>query len=318
MTARSAQLLALLVVLAAPVVTSAQARVTPTARQIELNNVGLDAQEAGNHALAAEKFREALDAGELNLIYLNLGRALQKSGDCIGADKAYRAALSAPEIDQPAPAVIESTIADFRSEMSRECPGALVVTCDSDTVTVKISGHDWECNRPLSVAPGLVAVIATKGGETEARSVRVAALEGNSVDIRFGDSVVAAAPTATAPRGPSNSRDTAAITLFGAGGALMFTGVVFTFLTFQANDDIVDLAANAGEEGIDSIQATDAVARSRNYELGQFLSYGTGLALLGTAFTLYYWDGISETMFGATIQPAVTPDGAHVVIGFDY
>ncbi len=300
---------------------SAQDRVSPTPRQIELNNLGLDAQEAGNHALAAEKFREALDEGELNLIYLNLGRALQKSGDCLGADDAYRDALSAPKIDEPSPAVVERTIQDFRTEMNRECPGAVLVTCERDTVELKIAGRLWECNRPLSVAPGVVAVVARKGEQLESRSLRVVSLEGSTLDIAFdGDEVPAGAgevPGAVA--GATNDRRAAAIGLFGAGGALMFTGVVFTTLTFQANNDIVDLAAKAGDDGVDSIQATDAVGRSRNYELGQFMAYGTGLTLLATAFALYYWEDIERTMFGdARVGAAIVPDGAHVTIGVDF
>lgn len=312
--------LAALAVLLMALPCSAQRRVAATPKQIELNNLGLDAQDAGNHALAAEKFREALDLAELNLIYLNLGRALQKSGDCLGADDAYRAALTAPKIDQPSPAVIERTISGFRAEMNQECNGAVVVQCDKDNVGLEIAGRTWECNRPISMAPGVVEVAASYDGKTERRKIRVVSMEGSSVAIDFGTTTQTATtttPSVTAVPA-ANPRESAAIGLFGAGGALIFSGVVFTFLTVQANSDIVDLAASGDDDGIDSIQATDAVGRSRNYELAQFLSYGTGLACLATAFTLYYWDGISDTFALGPVRPAITPDGAHVILGFDY
>lgn len=296
----------------------AGAQTVPSARQIELNNQGLDAQDDGNHGLAAQRFREALAEGELNLIYLNLGRALQKSGDCMGADDAYRAALTAPQIEEPAPALIERTIQDFRTEMNRECPGAVVVLCDADRVEVEVGGREWTCNKPLSVIPGTVKVTAGTNGKLQSRDLRVVALEGSSWTVE-GD--VPTPPSAAENRDVDapNARASAAIGLFGAGGALMFTGVVFTVLTVQANDDIVSLAADGDEDGIDSIQATEAVARSRNYEVAQFLSYTTGLVCLATAFTLYYWEGISESLgWMGSVTPEVTPGGARLHVGFTW
>ena len=80
---------------------NAQDSATASKAQRKLIEQGLKAHAAEDYASAIAHFRGANEGGELNIIWLNLGRALQKSGDCAGAKDAFARALTAPAVPRP-------------------------------------------------------------------------------------------------------------------------------------------------------------------------------------------------------------------------
>lgn len=101
----------------------------PSEAQLELNQQGVEAIIAGEFDRAARLFQASLDLGELNITYVNKGRAHQKGGQCKQAEQAYIAALAAPRVAAPTHQQIEQAIANYRNEMASSCPGVLEVVC---------------------------------------------------------------------------------------------------------------------------------------------------------------------------------------------
>lgn len=99
----------------------AQATVEPSNAQLELNNRAVKAIVAKDYPKAVRLFRSSLDLGELNITYVNMGRAYQYMGNCKDAEKAFDKALSAPAVAQPSADKIAAVIAKYRKELKESC-----------------------------------------------------------------------------------------------------------------------------------------------------------------------------------------------------
>src|SRR5262245_40352957 len=98
----------------------------PTEAQSELYHRAHAAFEAGDYATATSLLRSALELGELNILYLSLGRALYRDHRCREADDAYLKALKAPAVSEPAPSDVAAKVETYRADLSKSCPGTLV------------------------------------------------------------------------------------------------------------------------------------------------------------------------------------------------
>lgn len=95
--------------------------VEPSAAQLELNDQGVEAIINRNFAQASRLFQASLDLGELNITYVNLGRAFQYLNECEKAEQAYARALTAPAIPEPTPAEIAEVVERYREELKHNC-----------------------------------------------------------------------------------------------------------------------------------------------------------------------------------------------------
>lgn len=107
----------------------AQPTVEPSSAQLELNNRGVQAIVAKQYGTAVRLFRSSTDLGELNITYVNMGRAYQYMGECENAEDAYAKALNAPAVASPSPDKIAAVIKRYRAELKESC-----VPVDSSTV----------------------------------------------------------------------------------------------------------------------------------------------------------------------------------------
>jgi tetratricopeptide (TPR) repeat protein len=89
--------------------------------QIELNDEALEAISDGNHARAASLLEESIHLGELNVTYLNLGRAYQLLGRCEAAQRALDKAEDAPQVASPAPELVDKKIDEYRADVDATC-----------------------------------------------------------------------------------------------------------------------------------------------------------------------------------------------------
>lgn len=94
----------------------------PSKQQLSLNDDAVRAIIKQDYAGAVALLEEARSLGELNVTYLNLGRAYQKLGQCQKARQALDQALEAPPVRQPPPAFVKKKVAQFRTELDEECP----------------------------------------------------------------------------------------------------------------------------------------------------------------------------------------------------
>lgn len=98
--------------------------VEPSAAQLELNDQGVEAIINRDFAQATRLFQASLDLGELNITYVNLGRAYQYMSECEKSEQAYMRALEAPAIPEPTPDEIAEVVERYRAELKRDCKPA--------------------------------------------------------------------------------------------------------------------------------------------------------------------------------------------------
>ncbi len=89
--------------------------------QQKLNEQGVRAIIKKDYALAIALLEESSDIGELNVTYLNLGRAYQKMGDCKMARETFAKVETAPKVANPSPKLIAKKLQEYRDELAKSC-----------------------------------------------------------------------------------------------------------------------------------------------------------------------------------------------------
>lgn len=267
----------------------------PEEVQRRLNQEGLEALESGEPERAAALFREALDVGELDLLYLNLGRALQRAGVCEEADAMFTRVDSAPALGAPTHEELVDTADEYRRELRASCDGVIVVACAPADLELEVDGVRQECDSELTVSAGeRVLVGRYQGRETTV----VATVKGmDRMDVSVSVPLVA--------EGDDGDRVVVGWTLMGIGVASLATGVVFSFLTNQTNADI---AAEANDPTLGTFDADRADALREDagtYGIVQLVTYGLGVALVGTGGTLLVWGDDEGAQIG--LVPSSSP-----------
>ena len=302
--------------------------------QYRLNAEGLSALEAGDSDKAATLFRAALEVGELDLLYFNLGRALQKGGSCAEADQMFRKALTAPALGTPPHEVVVGAVKDSRLELERTCDGVLVVACDPPALQLTVDGVVSACGKDLSVAAGERLLVGTYDGRRETAKVAVRGLRRTEAKLVVPPAA-AAIPTpseetvdgpdpgptvgATLPEpGEPDASDAGwravtAWTLLGVGAVSVAGGAVFSVLTQQTRDDLEALAADRHASVFDANRAAALDGDLDTYKTAQLLTYGTGAALGAAALVLWLWG--SDEPDQALLVPWGTPTGSGVLEG---
>lgn len=93
----------------------------PTAEQRRLNDEAARAIGLEDYTKAISFLEEALYIGELNVTYLNLGRAYQYMGKCEKAREALEAVAGAPAVRKPSPKFIAAKAREFLEELDETC-----------------------------------------------------------------------------------------------------------------------------------------------------------------------------------------------------
>lgn len=166
---------------------SVSAQITPTDEQKELNRQAYQSMANGDHDAAIDMYLRSLQAGELNVTWLNLGRAYQKSGQCRDAFQAYEKVEDAPQVQNPVPEVVNDSLARFLGELESQCPTQIVTRClspsdDPSEVTVTLDGEtDYPCGVAIEVEAGTHII----SGTGEAGRIRKSVLveRGQSVQV---------------------------------------------------------------------------------------------------------------------------------------
>lgn len=156
-----------------------------TEAQAELNEQGVAAVNSGNFQVAINLFKASLNLGELNITYLNLGRAYAKAGLCDEAIAAYDATTTAPRVSSPPAEVIAEAVARFRDQLPEQCPGKVRVVCVPGEMLLRVDDQEAiPCpDEPLTLAPGPHVLIGSLDAlQVEAR-VDVVALEEVSITL---------------------------------------------------------------------------------------------------------------------------------------
>ncbi len=164
-------------ILGASISASAQNFVTPSAEQLDLYEAGNKAFQEKRYKQAVEYFRASLAVGEMNITYLNLGRALFKAGDCFEAKETFDKVSSSPAIQSPSPVQVLQKLEEYRADL-KTCPGSVVVACKPAELKLSIDGGEpQDCStEPMMLSPGEHKIVGMLQEKTTEKVVKVEAL----------------------------------------------------------------------------------------------------------------------------------------------
>jgi hypothetical protein len=100
---------------------SAQEPANPSAKEHELNEQAVRAMIAEDYPKAIALLEESRSMGESNVVYLNLGRAYQKLGNCAKAREMLAKVPSAPVVQDPSPELIQKRATRYLKELDEQC-----------------------------------------------------------------------------------------------------------------------------------------------------------------------------------------------------
>ncbi len=285
-----------------PSVASAQDDiVVPTQTQFNLYQEGAEAYAAEEYSKAVDLFRASLRLGELNITYLNLGRALFKLGDCQEASAAYAKALTAPKIANPTPMQVLTKVEEYKRDLTG-CPATLTVECDDVTAQLWVDGTGpVPCDgAAMTVLPGDHKIEARLADEVRRESVALAAMESRTVPLLFRPGMVVGPAGPTPPVIAATNADQASRVRVGAAVALVATGSA-------------DVEVDSGEESSRE-QDTD----ESQYAINVFAGYRvTGGLVLGVGIWYLPSYKLVDEDQGETIGDATQLD-ANVVALYEF
>lgn len=271
--------------------------------QLSLFASSKEAARGGDYDHAIALMKSALALGELNILYLNLGRLYFKAGRCDEALEAYNKAATAPQAPSPpAPPAeaIRAALGRYRAELAQGCSAQLTVECDQADINVKVGSTPLQCGATLSLDPGTHRVTATQGARVQEVEVTLAAMQKKTLPFTMGIEPIAPdaaaptpAPSVLASPAPA-ADDTTVLTLAlgGAGAASIIAGAGVLLAIQQDFDDLEELSDTDNGSLTRYNLLLDRVDRRRIISGALF---GMGGALLLTAGGIAWWDDDAAT-----------------------
>jgi len=275
----------------------------PSEAQVQLYVKAIEAIKADNFEDAIDLLKSSLALGELNIIYLNLGRAYFRNGECDKAMDAYDKVLTAPKVTDPSPDTIAATLEEFRGELSA-CPGKVEVACIPASLTVSIDGKvPVPCSEsPFLLPPGEHVLTGASGDKRAEARVTVESRKNHSVTLN-------AEPEVAPPPPPSegvSGMTVAALVTAGVGLAAVTTGIIIDQTSLSNSIDEYAEAVEEGAENEETLRDDTEALQGR-----VLLLYVGGGVALATAATLMAIElGAEDEEAAATgLTPWVTPEG---------
>ena len=265
-----------MVIVVAPALADAQSGiVAPTETQFKLYQEGAEAYGEGEYSKAVDLFRASLRLGELNITYLNLGRALFKLGDCEEASRAYASALTAPKIANPTPVEVLTKVEEYKKDLG-QCPATLTVQCDNPAARLWVDGTGpVPCDgAAMTVLPGPHTVEARLGTQSRREDLTLAAMDTHTMELHFLRNGPVGPAGPTNPVVAASTPDTATRVRVGANVAVPATGSA-------------EIGADTSFEGPATQDVDDETGGGVNLFGGYRLSGGLVLGLAVSYFPSY-------------------------------
>jgi hypothetical protein len=292
----------------------AQENVVLTDKQVEYFVKAGKALESGEQDQAVEYYKLALKAGEANVLYAALGRALYRKGRCAEADEAYQKALTAPTVAEPPPASVREKIEEYRIGLRVECPGTLQIKCEPADMKVRVSGGARRaCSEfPIELKADFYRIEGSAGGEIVESEVKIVGMETATVELKIDVKAEPVGPVGgTTPPPDDSSLGLVGLVTAGIGGALLATAVVYDLAVLGPAVD--DLETAAGARSADEQAKFDDASSAQTTTLILYIGGGV-LATAGVLmWVLMAPDEAPEQTGG--LQPWLGPDGAGVTYG---
>jgi hypothetical protein len=324
------QFLLCLVVLAAsfvPVIAAAETEIIEA--QQRLNTKAAEASKSGDYRKAAELLQASLELGEFNIIYLNLGRVLQKDERCEASRAAYESALTAPSAPGVPLEKVRVAVERYQQELGRSCRARLVVRCQPTGVSLRLDGGgELACGVPIMLPSGAYRLQATRAMDVQNMDIVLADREDKDVDVVFSvdansgnhevdrddeneDELMLRDGSDRAPRGPGwTTQDTVVVTV----GALALAGVAGGFYFHSAASDDVELVGDVVRSETPFRDDYDfLVDEIRRKEAWMWGSFSAGGVLGALSLALFLVD--FEEPASANLEIGRSDDGWSVFLG---
>jgi len=233
--------------------------------QKQLNKQGVDAMFASDFEKAILSFKSSLTLGELNVTYLNLGRAYAKNGDCAEAQASYDKVLTSPQVALPTPGEVKVFLDKYLADLdTTKCPGFVTFTCKPMSAKLSIDGGaEAACSSALvKLAPGEhVAVLALDSRTMEATfTVEAMAKQDLTMELPKKDEVVEKPLDTPKPAeaGVSGMALTGWI-LIGVGGVTLLTAEMIDIAVLKPKVDEWNdgVTATSKKGDIEALQSTN-------------------------------------------------------------
>ncbi|PJB33787.1 MAG: hypothetical protein CO108_30070 [Deltaproteobacteria bacterium CG_4_9_14_3_um_filter_63_12] len=291
--------------------------------QGQLNAEGIQAMQAEDWVKAIRLFTSANDLAELNLTYLNLGRALTRAGRCEEAIVAYDKVLDTPKVREPSPDLVEKKLNDYRVELAKLCPGKIAISCTPPEMLISIDkAAAVPCPKdPITLEAGQHSVDGDANGKKLSLKVTVAPIATTDVQLALDTSADVVPdkvakddkvktitikegkvddPKVTDPNvsDPKVIPETASSslapwgwTVLGLGGAALATGLILEFTVLQGTVD--DLQTASGSNDVAKFNSLESdLSSQQGINLGLYIGGGV---LVTTGIILLAIDANSET-----------------------
>jgi serine/threonine-protein kinase len=295
---------------------------------------------AGNYAAACPKFEESLrlEVGvgtQFNLAncWEHIGRVASAQALFLGAAASAKASgqLDREQVLRERAAALEPRLSRLVIEVADSDPKLIVKRDDLPLEREKLG-------TAVVVDPGTYVIVAkAPGKKTWTKSVQVSAQSKVvTVEVPQLEAVEPAAPVATkkpeaakatpkrvVPAEPASDRARAlppykALVLGGAGVVGLGLGTIFALRFKSANDDAKDICPSSRDCSVKEIQEHDRlVEKAKNARPWMYASYGLGVAALGGAAAVYFFENRSASKPATTARaprsiralPLVAEDG---------
>jgi hypothetical protein len=295
--------------------------VTPTDAQEDYNNQGVILIQDGKYKEAIASFRSSLSLGELNITYLNLGRAYFRLDRCLEAREAYDAVKTAPKVKAPTPDEIQTLLQKFEADYAETCTATLAISCEGDP---QVSVDDQPA-RPCSevsawpTTPGEHVVKAEYENGTVEETVTVEGRSAAAVAFAAPEVIAEtpepdeADPVVAEPVEPAQSANKPLYLypIMATGAAIVVGAVVWDIAVVGGQlAELEDL-----EDSLDGSDADEAELLREDIDMSQtitFIAAGVGAATLITGGVLWLLTGDDEPA-QSSVGPMITSDGGGVV-----
>lgn len=282
--------------------------------QRELNEAAVKAMVDGDYVQAIELLEQANEIGELNITWLNLGRAYAKADRCKDALVAYDRMAVAPRVDKPSAEQLYEILTKYRQELVTECPGNIIVRCRPRSLGVVIDGgEELACPEgPIELAPGRHTFVAMQGGAPVAeQSVEVEGLATVYVELVHEERMSSAPPPGmVADAGPSEggagALDILGWSSFGLGAGLLVAAAVVDATVLADHFEAFD-AAVADQDFVRANGLKSIIDTTQTIDLALYIS-GASLAAIGTGLIVAALV-TAETEAPAQASFGLSPDG---------
>ncbi|OIP40362.1 MAG: hypothetical protein AUK47_08630 [Deltaproteobacteria bacterium CG2_30_63_29] len=282
--------------------------VTPAQR--EINDRAFKATADGSYDRAIDLLTTSNSIQELNITYLNLGRALTKAGRCDEAAEAYAKVMTAPVVPDPSPDAVYGALTKYLEELGSVCPGKVLVSCDPPTMRVSVDDKPpTACTiGPISLPGGEYTITGRSDVGEVSSTVRIAGMQEIKLVLK---TVKVEQEVVPEEEGGMGLLATAGWATGAAGVGVLAAAFLVEVLVLGPGIDELESAAAAREldrmDGLKSQLDSEQTLNSTLYIAGGTL-LGAGVVMVGVSAILDAIDEANETSSGVDLwlAPDVT------------